>query len=81
MTDTNKLTLRKATEIARAARDYATGATGLHHDLFHDRCADFLAGLGYKLPANEWAWDGSDYWTLKAMAKRLQQAAKAANKE
>ncbi|MFN7305716.1 MAG: hypothetical protein ACK5TQ_03945 [Acetobacteraceae bacterium] len=78
MTDTTKLTLRKATEIVRAAREYATGPTGLHHEKFHDRCADLLADLGYRLPATERAWDGSDYSTLKAMAKALHQAAEAA---
>ena len=78
MTQSTKITLRKATEIVRAAREYATGPTSLHHEFFHDRCADLLADLGYKLPATERAWDGSDYWTLRAMAKRLQQAAEAA---
>jgi len=72
---TTKLTLRKATEIARAAREYATGPTGLHHNWFHSRCEELLAELGYRLPALD-AWDGSDYWSLKAMAKRLQRAAK-----
>ena len=72
------ITSAAATEIARAAREFASGPCGINHGAFFDRCGDLLADRGLIIPATEQAWDGSDFWSLKAMARRLRHSVRAA---
>lgn len=75
---TTTLTSAAATEIVRAAREFASSPCGINHGAFFDRCNDLLADRGLLIPATEQAWDGSDFWSLKAMARQLRRSVRAA---
>ena len=72
------LTWVAATEIVRGAREYASGPCGMNESAFFDYCNNVLADRGLIIPAIDQAWDGSDYWSLKAMARRLRRTVRAA---
>lgn len=72
------LTFAAATEIARDARQFALGPCGINQGSFFDRCNELLANRGLILLATEQAWDGSDFWSLKAMARQLRRSVRAA---